>query len=389
MFIFSPGIPKINNEADSSPLEYPEIQVVPTKNSKSNSIKGSGFIFRTPNGHESEAKKKFGRAAFKVLASVVASREARNDPIPELPDESQISDDEELDLKGTQRVDNRRILSRQSSRQSLVSLGLQSDQGAQKKPRIKKPVQGKTIQNFASVVKLARYKRLLGGCRSSRYSASSRCSSRMTSISDIEEEEYLPDTPRFSATLSPEAQFAMMKGYEDAIISRIKGNTNDKKVLYRVKTPVNQVTATHLADVHRDPETYRRNESSMSSSFRPPYSKKTTPRTSTLNDDDDVFAMDTVIRAKSCDIRTTQQSEMPPRPHSIQEAIYVIPKEKQLKLSSRFQCAMDILDTLKQSQGVPVTSLRTNRYMDNPVADYNAWSQSWSREFKFQYSAHK
>ena len=60
--------------------------------------------------------------------------------------------------------------------------------------------------------------------------------------------------------------------------------------------------------------------------------------------------------------------------------------DKQIRMTCCFQKAMAILDTIRKSQGLLVTSPRERKLFRNPLKVYNRWSQVWSREFKFQYA---
>lgn len=174
----------------------------------------------------------------------------------------------------------------------------------------------------------------------------------------------LPKKPRFSSFMSPEAQFAMMKGYEDNVYGKISSNHPEiKPFLKRNKTPEQPID---IKDVKRPAINrqqsmidVRRNPSSPILSFTP---------------------------------RATSEPENSRRPHTAhrtrsfsrsQSLPTFVPREKQLVLTYRLQSAMDMLDTLRSHDGENPLSprIKSAKHDIKPV-EFNQWTQAWSREFK-------
>ncbi|ELT93455.1 hypothetical protein CAPTEDRAFT_191414 [Capitella teleta] len=348
-------LPRKMTYTNDDKLEFPEIQLVPSDSN--NPSTKPGLMKKEPS---TPRKGKFGRVAMKVLSDIVVKRETC--VIPEKNEDEVDEVEEELKVVPPLKLSQRGpSVSRRSSRHTVANLT------SSRKPSI--VGKGHKGMNFASLVRLAKYRKLTSGGRSSRCS-SSRVSSPIT-----EEEDTLPETPRFCATLSPEAQFAMMKGYEDELLRHLKSQVKSKDMLFRVKTPLNRVSAIQLANLGRDPPETTKSEGHP---IRRPSNK-------TANKIDLNMPMRSrTYDSQSCLLKS--KSKLSPRPHTVSETISTIPKEKQLQLSVRFQKAMDILDNLKQSQGLPVISTKNKKTIDNPLATYNTWSQGWCREFQFQYN---
>ncbi|XP_033743163.1 uncharacterized protein LOC117329350 [Pecten maximus] len=225
----------------------------------------------------------------------------------------------------------------------------------------------------------------------------------------VEEEEdliiELPKEPRFSTTMSPEAQYAIMKGYEDTVYNYLcKEYPEQRPSLRRNKTPIskldhrNRDEARNMQDHDSTRELSTRNDSereesdsaSQSSSIDSPLSGSsfTFPSPQSANMSRRASMPVTAISFKkfgrsgslstspsvSVDSSLTRTNSLPS----------VIPREKQLVLSYRLQRAMDILDTVRDGVGDNYTSPRvrasTNKNI-KPVLDYNKWTGVWGREF--------
>ena len=234
--------------------------------------------------------------------------------------------------------------------------------------------------NLASVVRIERFKRNLR----------SRTGSFSSDVSvDEDTKTDLPEKPRFCATLSPEAQYAMMKGYEDLLLSQIKEKERGKQKmesegsdvtdgltpatvlppLYRVKTPHHKVVSVHLNSLER------RQQQLLLESQRVQQRLANASTTS-------LFGPPDTLTVTKFPALTSQSSAS----IAAEDPWHKIPKDKQLWLTYRFQCAMDILDKMREEKGLMVTSPRFRQKTINPVVNYNMWSQAWSREFKLELS---
>lgn len=174
----------------------------------------------------------------------------------------------------------------------------------------------------------------------------------------------LPKKPRFSSFMSPEAQFAMMKGYEDNVYGKMSSSQPEiKPFLRRNKTPEQPID---IKDVKRP--AISRQQSLLDvreNPFSPLFSS--TPR-------------------------STSESESSRRPHTAhrirsfsrsQSLQTFVSKEKQLVLTYRLQSAMDMLDTLRSHDGENSLSprIKSAKSVIKPV-EFNQWTQAWSKEFQ-------
>ena len=262
--------------------------------------------------------------------------------------------------------------------------------------------------SFASVVRLAsfRYRRLAATASPSPTRSTSTSSCKPEDA--VDEPIELPAKPRFCATLSPEAQYAMLKGYEDILREKLtSGRQMDEAGLLRVRTPQKHVVCLHLTDAEppRDEVTSSVPSGVTSSTERP------VPRIATHDIERRIDVKQTHESSPRRPARQSSGSD-PKTPQTP-----TIPKQKQLRLSYRFERAMDLLDGLKaapmtsspsrrgemtsspsrrgemtssSSRRVEMTSSPSRRgeagAAINPVDNYNRWSRSWVREFKLEYS---
>ena len=197
----------------------------------------------------------------------------------------------------------------------------------------------------------------------------------------------------------------MLKGYEDVLLTTLhKVKVDRREALYRVRTPHKQVRCLHLTE----PEPYKHNA----------LIPEDEPTKGTLN------SSETFVKVPSTQTHnqpTPPSSQFAPgltRTQSITGTLHRdntqrsinVPRNKQLRLTSRFERAQDILDSVRLSQGNLVTSPRAlhkviqipgggggvgqgyNRQSSkqkktNPLDHYNAWSHAWAKEFKLQYGS--
>ena len=74
---------------------------------------------------------------------------------------------------------------------------------------------------LASIARLMKFRRMSGQSKGTSKRRSSSVSTSNMSVLPEDELTDLPINPRFCATLSPEAQYAMLRGYEDVIIESL------------------------------------------------------------------------------------------------------------------------------------------------------------------------
>ena len=262
--------------------------------------------------------------------------------------------------------------------------------------------------SFASVVRLAsfRYRRLAATASPSPTRSTSTSSCKPEDA--VDEPIELPAKPRFCATLSAEAQYAMLKGYEDILREKLtNGQQMAEAGLLRVRTPQKHVVCLHLTDAEppQDEVTSSVPGDVTSSTERP------VPKTTKHDIERKIVVKQTHESRPRRPTRQPSGSD-PKTPQTP-----TIPKQKQLRLSYRFERAMDLVDCLKAAPKTSSHSRRgemtssTSRRGEmtssssrrgemtsspsrrgeasaavNPVDNYNRWSRSWVREFKLEYS---
>ena len=261
-------------------------------------------------------KRRFHRAAMQILSQVVQERLLGEDK----PDSIVVTEDHRH--------------TKTSSQASTKS------ETPQKKPAKR--------HSFASIARIYSLKRMskLPGARSQGMGKNS-----LLNQSINEEGFELPVNPRFCATLSPEAQYAMMKCYDDILVENLKQSFPETKDLSpRVKTPLN--SKVRLPEDTKD--------------IKDP--KKATPMNKAPKQHMDNLLPSTPLSQPNATIGKNKTAP---------------PKETQLRITGRFERAMDILDTLRESEGQLVTSRRHKSKDIKPLRHYNAWSNGWTKEFKF------
>lgn len=212
----------------------------------------------------------------------------------------------------------------------------------------------------------------------------------------ITSNKHLPKEPRFSSSLSAAAQYAMMKGYEDAVYENLcKHYPASKLFLKRSKTPpksyidIGDVEKLVQPSIPEDRQIESESTDQFDSNVNKPESivvlRRRNGKTTSFNN----------MRA-SISIPPSSESKQPTallnrratitRTKSMPLVIpsSVVPRQKRLILSHRLQSAMDILDTVRGNVGENSISPRINSYPRKiqPVSDFNQWSSIWSAEFK-------
>lgn len=240
----------------------------------------------------------------------------------------------------------------------------------------------------------------------------------------------LPRKPRFASTLSTEAQYAMMKGYEDQVYRNLCNQFPEyKPVLRRNKTPHHgiKIKLHDIPSMDDDVEVNARSGSedeaeadsespepgapesaidavdgqltdmNFAQSPRlvtadcqlPGLNSITSPRLATA--DGQLPGLNSITSprlASSCAV-TPRTKMLDTNPRLVQTAHRRrsgFPKVKNtpaLVMTYRYESAMDILDSLRERQGQHRLSPRkTSTVARAPVKEYNSWSYVWSREFE-------
>ncbi len=298
-----------------------------------------------PKPKISRARQRLARATLSVINQVIEKKDAENTDNDKKEEENTNNNNEQAnsELKVEDKKLGVTVSARNRKKSAVGSAVIVKAQGNEKK---KAEPKKKKAMSLASVVGMASFRKIYMNRLLAQ--ANAEVTHRMHSpVPEVDEDlEAMPQRPRFIATLSPEAQFAALKGYEDMLVTNLQKSYPDKKnTLYRVRTPSSKkVTLPLEAIMPAKPK----NEllPPASSSLYP-------PRPSSAMSNSSQFS----------DIAYTENSEVKRR------------------LSVRFQVGMDILDQMKTSQGYLITSPRIKQHEIEPLPTYNQWIRKWSKEF--------
>ena len=288
----------------------------------------------------SKARQRFARATLSVLNQVIENKKATD------KDEVKDTETKQMDQHDTMlgipiETDNKEILKsemetfeRRRSRSRFPPLRQTRvySQDSQKK----RPVKKRKL-SLATVVNMAQFRKIYV---SRLMAQASDQPSPVPESYQIQAPEPLPDRPRFIATLSPEAQFSALKAYEDVLVDKLRNSFPEQRNnLYRVRTASSKRVSFPLESTDQD--------------------QGSRNATGTQNSND--------VTSLSTSAKTHHQGD-----------------DMRLKrrLTVRFQVGMDILDNLKSSQGLLITSPRImSREHIEPVTSYNKWIHNWANEF--------
>ncbi|XP_071124385.1 uncharacterized protein [Mytilus edulis] len=216
----------------------------------------------------------------------------------------------------------------------------------------------------------------------------------------ITSDKLLPSEPRFSTSLSPAAQFAMMKGYEDTVYDNIcKYYPASKVFLKRNKTPpkgyadINNVKLTENKTNHDVTQTSDNASMNAGNNSDIPSEHSDQELNQQKESEKNIDINGNIMNLKLEPLKR-QNSQMGLKPVGSVQTVRPnsfpliskpgVPREKRLILSHRLQSAMDILDTVRGNFGCHSISPRIKGYPRKikPVSDFNQWSTIWSDEFK-------
>ncbi|CAH1776761.1 unnamed protein product [Owenia fusiformis] len=298
-----------------------------------------------------------------------------------------------------------------------------------------------------------------------RLSRTSRRYSTVDRDSSDEDDNEETASPRFCATLSAEAQFAMLKGYEDVLLSNLRNTYPEyKNLLQRTKTPanVNQIMIDIAPGKNGKPDVLTKHQRPISRTLVKSVDNAPTNKTeATPVGENDIIIDDALLRTfvtpelKSnttsdalVEVRATNTPKLPgiyvePAPNKTADAtpianplgsdtdrslspklmhfssnsnnslsatdqsifttsmanIHTSPSQSTksrkrhrnkdsstvVQMSNKFQNAMNLLDNLKHSQGLPVTCSAPERIHNiEPVKYYDKWGRRWTKSFKIQ-----
>ena len=356
-------LPKITSEAVPESLtEKP-----PGKNDVNETIPES-------NGAEKlRGKKRFSAAAYKVIQQIY-----KNKTIP-ATEEGVI---EVIDLPADSLVTvqkNGLIGERRKTSKKMTNVGniLEPTKRSQSsignyKSKMHTPTSSRKKPTIASVMKLASLNRSVNGKpRKAKVREDSLAASKEPEKDEEEADETdLPKTPRFCSGLSQEAQYAMLKCYEDLLVDGIDKDCRRADEcppqLLRVTTPEQPIDATH---VEERPVSRRQKRKNTLKSVNSRDNLSLSPNEMNENGDKNSSS--------------TNQSD--------ENIILISAENTQLRLNYRFQIAMDMLDNIKLNQGRNITTPRDRwnkiKQLDHDKVhtDYNTWSKNWSKDFTYEF----
>ena len=350
-------------------LEFPEIEKTGGINSEEDSVFSPLPDIR-PRA-TGKARSRFTAVATKILTQVVVSRQ------------NGIEEDSTVRLNAGIRP-KARTPTRTCSDSEALATSSPSPERFSRSLSYQNP--RRNYCSFASVVRLAsfRYHHMRAPSRlgSNSPSRSRNSTPRVKPEEAIDEPTVLPVKPRFCATLSPEAQYAMLKGYEDILREKLRSGHNEAEVgLLRAKTPLKKVICLHLSEAEL-PIVDTAMSVSVETGMTSP-TQRATNRAATMSRSPEVERrIDTRVAPEQPSPRFARLVSLPgPK----LQPIKTIPKKKQLRLSYRFERAMDLIDGLKAAPRPMLTNSTPIASTLDPVEDYNTWSRSWVREFKLEY----
>ena len=164
-------------------------------------------------------------------------------------------------------------------------------------------------------------------------------------LPEVDYEEEMPEKPRFCATLSTEAQYAIFKGYEDVLVDKISSSLTPNKNAVRIRRIPSAAPKTNKSSL---PILETRPNIVLISS-------------STSKDDKSDIGED---------VTSTRLRRF----------------RDQRYMSAHFKQAMNILDELKRhsSEEISTTVKAENNIAQNDICrQYHAWSQRWAKHFQY------
>ena len=164
-------------------------------------------------------------------------------------------------------------------------------------------------------------------------------------LPEVDYAEEMPEKPRFCATLSTEAQYAIFKGYEDVLVDKISSSLTPNKNAVHIRRIPSAAPKTNKSSL---PILETRPNIVLISS-------------STSNDDKSEIGED---------VTSTRLRRF----------------RDQRYMSAHFKQAMNILDELKRhsSEEISTTVKAENNIAQNDICrQYHAWSQRWAKHFQY------
>ena len=353
-------LPKITSETISESLT--------DKPSGNNDVKET---VQDSNGAEKlKGKKRFSAAAFKVIQQI-----HNHATTPAVEDKEGI---EVIDLRADSQATvkkNEHIAERGKTNKNMTAVSeptkrSQSSVGNYK-PKMRTPTPSRKKPTIASVMSSLN-KSVCGKSRKVKVRKDSLSVPKEPEKDEEEADETdLPKTSRFCSGLSQEAQYAMLKCYEDLLVEGIDKDCRRADQcpprLLRVTTPEQPIDAIHVEE-------------------RPVSRRQKIKNT-----------LESVNSREKLSLLSNEINENDDKKHLVQESkceennILISAENTQLRLNYRFQIAMDMLDNIKLNQGRNITTPRHrwNKIKqlnhDKVHAEYNTWSKNWSKDFTYEF----
>ncbi len=184
----------------------------------------------------------------------------------------------------------------------------------------------------------------------SRWKNKAKGDGGIDTLPEVDYEVEMPEKPRFCATLSTEAQYAIFKGYEDVLVDKISSSlTPTENIMPYIKRIPSATSKTNSNKSWLPVLENRPNIALVSSS-------------NSMNAETDVGQEATSARLK----RVRDQRYM----------------------STHFKQAMNILDEVKRYSSVETSTAVTSEgnivtVQNNICRQYHAWSKRWAKHFEF------
>lgn len=174
-------------------------------------------------------------------------------------------------------------------------------------------------------------------------------------LQETEYEIVIPEKPRFCATLSTEAQYAIFKGYEDALVHKISTSLPSNKDRVSIKRAPSAKAETRVR------------ESEKVSPFTILENKPTIALVSSLKEPGKYF-LENNERAWGEEDRDRRY------------------------MTAQFEKAMNLLDEITRNSYIEQAAAGTEQHerglkcevtLEKNIKQYNAWSKQWTKHFEF------
>lgn len=179
-----------------------------------------------------------------------------------------------------------------------------------------------------------------------------KAKSGIETLPEVDYEVEMPEKPRFCATLSTEAQYAIFKGYEDVLVDKISSSLTSNANTVHIK---------------RIPSAAPKPKSNSSKSSLP------------IIENQPNIVLISSEKSKEEESNDVRENATSARLKRFRDQRY---------MSTHFKQAMNILDELKRHDSKEHTAAEITRegnitVQNNIYRQYHAWSQRWAKQFEF------